>query len=332
MEIAAGWADTLLVPMIAIVGLAVTAFILRARLRKNTPAKKTEFVNRDGAPATTIREQKDETHQNDGNRTYTHDQFMSLKSESLGLIAGGMAHDFNNLLTSILGNATLARMETELNSPLDVCLSEIETTSIQASELCRQLLLYSGKGNMNAIPLDLKNLVENINPIIQELAGPNISLQFDLAEGPHPVEADSEHIRTIIQSFVKNSVEAIGDEPGTICISVNSTSISPETDRIGLVPNELEPGDYSYFKISDTGHGMTPEVRGRAFDPFFTTKLACRGLGLSEVLGIIRSHKAGLKLESEPNNGTTFTVLLRRAAVSKKKVDPQDPSISSGRI
>ena len=314
MEIAAGWADTLLVPAIVIVGLAVIAFILRTWLRGNTHDRKVGFADRDGQPRATMREQNDRSPQNAAGLIHTHHQITSMKSDSLGLMASGMAHDFNNFLTSILGNATLARMEIESDSLLDSCLAEIETTSLQASELCNQLLLYSGKGRLNVVHFDLQNLIADMKPIIQELAGPNISLQFDLAGGPHPVEADSDQVRKMIQNLVKNASDAIGDEPGRICVTLDAASISHDPDSTDFVTDRLEPGGYSYIRVSDTGSGMTPDVQARVFDPFFTTKPAFRGLGLTAVLGIIRGHKAGLKLESELNKGSTFTVFLPVAA------------------
>jgi len=259
---------------------------------------------------------------NIGPRTASREDLSELKTESLGLMAGGMAHDFNNMLTSILGNATLARMEMEPNSEVDVCLAEIESASLQASELCSQMLIYSGKGDFNVAPLDLEGLVATLKPSLQELVPPNISLQFESFDGSLPVEADTEQIRKLIQNLVTNASEAIGDQPGLIRIKTGLTSLIPGGEKTDFIVFPARSGIYCSLEVSDTGCGMNPSLSSKIFDPFFTTKPARRGLGLAAVLGIVRGHGGGLKLVSEPQKGTAFTVLLPGA-------DPSDPEAVS---
>lgn len=255
---------------------------------------------------------------NIGRTTAGREDLSNLKTESLALMAGGMAHDFTNILTSVLGNATLARMETEPNSALDVCLAEIESASLQASELCSQMLIYAGKGDFNVEPLDLEGLVAALKPSLQELVPPNISLQFETFEGALHVEADTEQIRRLIKDLVTNASEAIGSQSGLVRIKTGLTSLIPGGEKTGFIVSPARSGLYGTLEVSDTGCGMKPELSSKIFDPFFTTKPARRGLGLAAVLGIVRSHGGGLKLVSEPQKGTTFTVLL-------PGTDPSDP-------
>lgn len=276
------WIDSLLFPVTAVALILVIGLRMRASMRK---------------PST-------------GAEPASREDLSTLKTESLGLMAGGMAHDFNNMLTSILGNATLGRMEAEKGSAVDECFAEIESTSLQAAELCSQMLMYAGKGKFNVEPVDLEGLAAELKPSLQEVLPPNISLQFQESGGTLPVEADVEQIRRLIRNLVTNACEAIADQSGSIRVKTGLETVHPGGEKTGFIVPAPRPGLYCALEISDTGCGMSRELSGRAFDPFFTTKPAGKGIGLAAVLGIVRGHGGALRLVSEPRKGTALTVLL----------------------
>jgi PAS domain S-box-containing protein len=235
------------------------------------------------------------------------------KLESLGVLAGGIAHDFNNLLTSILGNASLARLDLPPRSPVEHSLEQIEQTSLRAAELCKQMLAYAGKGRFVVQPLDLTRLVQDTAHLLQVSISKKAVLKFDLAAGLPPVLADASQLRQIVMNLVINASEAIGDRSGIIALHTGLVRADRRYLADTQLAHSLPEGDYVFLEVSDTGCGMTPELKARIFEPFFTTKFTGRGLGLAAVLGIVRGHRGALRVYSEPGKGTTFKLLLPMA-------------------
>jgi PAS domain S-box-containing protein len=238
----------------------------------------------------------------------------SAKLESLGVLAGGIAHDFNNLLTGILGNASLARLElppTSLGQPM---IDQIETAARRAADLCKQMLAYSGKGRFVVQRLDLNKLIEDTTHLLQISIAKNCVLRFNLAAALPAVSADATQLRQVIMNLVINASEAIGSRSGVLALGTGVARVDEEYLR-GFRPDASPPpGDYVYIEVSDNGCGMDAATLSKIFDPFFTTKFTGRGLGLAAVLGIVRGHKGGLKVYSEPGKGTTFKLFFPAAA------------------
>ncbi len=234
----------------------------------------------------------------------------SQKLESLGVLAGGIAHDFNNLLTTIMGNASLARLELGDSSPIQKNLRQIETTSLRAAELCQQMLAYSGKSRFVVERIDLSTLVEGTLPLLQLSLSHHAAFQLDLARHLPPVMADATQLRQIIMNLVMNASEAMGEKEGDIELATGLRHFGRGLLATAVNGAELPEGNYVFLRVADRGCGMSAETLARIFDPFFTTKFAGRGLGLAAVLGIVRSHQGALHVESEPGRGTTFTLLL----------------------
>jgi len=232
------------------------------------------------------------------------------KLESLGVLAGGIAHDFNNLLTSILGYASLTRRELPPASPMLENLEQIETAGHRAADLCRQMLAYSGKGRFVIQRVDLNELVQGTTHLLSISIGKNCVLRFNLAPTLPPLSADATQLRQIIMNLVINASEAIGARSGIIAVTTGVARVDEDYSETLLPPDRVTPGDYVFLEISDNGCGMDRATLGKIFDPFFTTKFTGRGLGLAAVLGIIRGHRGGLKVYSEPTKGTTFKILL----------------------
>jgi PAS domain S-box-containing protein len=232
------------------------------------------------------------------------------KLESLGMMAGGVAHDFNNLLTAILGQADLARQELSPLSPIRERVLKIIEASERASDLCLQMLAYTGKRHRVLKRVDLGALVEEMTHLLKTSISKKAILNLKSELETPPIQADASQIRQIVMNLIINASEAMGERGGVITISTGARESDQAYLQETCLENDLPAGLYTYLEVSDTGCGMDEETRRRIFEPFFTTKFTGRGLGLAAVLGIVRTHKGALKLCSEPGRGTTFTVLF----------------------
>jgi PAS domain S-box-containing protein len=232
------------------------------------------------------------------------------KLESLGLIAGGVAHDFNNLLVGILGNASMVLEAMEPSSPNYELLDNVIMASEKAAHLTQQLLAYAGKGRFVSAKLDLSSLVREISSLIQTSIPKAVQVRLDLAENLPSVEADPGQIQQVIMNLVINGAEAMGQSAGTVLVTTGVRQVNAEHLRRNFAGEAIEPGMYCTIEVHDTGCGMDESVRARIFDPFFTTKFTGRGLGLSAVLGIVRSHRGSIRVSSETGKGSTFEILL----------------------
>ena len=234
----------------------------------------------------------------------------SQKLESLGVLAGGIAHDFNNLLTAILGNAEVAQGRCPDDLVLRTSLSRIEAATQRGADLARQLLAYAGKGHLAVKPLDLNRLILDLSDLLSVSTSKKVTLQRDLQPDLPPVEADSAQFQQVVMNLVINASEAIGDQTGTVTIRTRSQSYDAASLARSFPGQVLEPGLFVRLEVVDDGCGMDAETIGRIFDPFFTTKFTGRGLGLSAMLGIVRGHRAGIRVESVPGQGTSFILLF----------------------
>ncbi len=244
-------------------------------------------------------------------RERLHSQIMhTQKLEGLGVLAGGVAHDFNNLLTSILGNASLVLEDLPADSSLRSDLEDVVMTSRQAAGLCRQLLAYSGKGAFMIEPVDFSILIEEMAYLLAVSVSKKAELSYNLNYELPAVEIDPVQARQIVLNLATNASEAIGDKRGQIAVSTGKKTYTREKLAVTYLKENLEPGEYVFFEITDTGCGMDEKARMRIFDPFFTTKFHGRGLGLAAVLGVVRSHGGAIVVTSEPGRGSTFRLLF----------------------
>ena len=241
------------------------------------------------------------------------------KLESLGVLAGGIAHDFNNLLTAMLGHMNVAQMKLAPESPAIPHLESLERIIHRAADLTRQMLAYSGKGRFVVRAYDLNHVVEEVTHLLEVSIPKKIILRFDLAKTLPMVEADAAQIQQVIMNLVTNAADAIGDREGTIRLSTSSLQLDRSyLDQVFQGQN-LATGTYVTLEVGDTGSGMSPEVLNRIFEPFFTTKVAGRGLGLSATMGILKGHRAGMRIYSEPGRGTTFKLLFPTSEAKREE-------------
>lgn len=245
--------------------------------------------------------------------------------ESLGILAGGIAHDFNNILTAIMGNAAMAERALDLASPARVLLGRIEESSRRASELCRQMLAYSGKGKFVVKPLNISSLVMEMTRLMEVSISKNVVLKYHLSEQLPLIEADAAQIQQVVLNLITNASEAIGEKSGVISFSTGVMHADAGYLNGSIARVTLPEGRYVFLEVSDTGCGMDAATVAKIFDPFFTTKFTGRGLGMSAVLGIVRGHHGALRVYSEPGRGSTFKLLL---PVLEEQIDALSTDVS----
>ena len=243
------------------------------------------------------------------------------KLESLGVLAGGIAHDFNNLLTVIMGNASLAKESPAMAAE---SLQQIETATLRAADLCRQMLAYAGKSRTSSESVDFNSIVTDTVHLLRLSISKNATLDFALAPTPLAIEGDPSQIRQIIMNLVINASDSIGASAGRIQVSTSRLPVTSEILREARLGQDLPPGEYVALEVTDNGCGMSAETLARIFDPFFTTKFAGRGLGLAAVLGIVRAHHGAFFVQSTLGQGSTFRMLLPpgRRAMTGEKLKP----------
>lgn len=229
------------------------------------------------------------------------------KLESIGVLAGGVAHDFNNILTSIIGNASL--IAGDLPRPTAERVETILRSAERAADLTRQLLAYAGKGRWVVEPVNLSDVVSGAMQLVHLTVPRNVEVRLALSGGLPAIEADRLEMQQVLLNLVTNAGEAIRPaDGGEIAISTGTEELTePVVCGAGA---KLKPGPYIFLEVVDNGCGMNQEVRAKMFDPFFTTKFTGRGLGLAAVAGIVRTHRGGIVVETEPQCGTRVRVLL----------------------
>lgn len=225
-------------------------------------------------------------------------------SESFRALSRGMAHDFNNLLGAILAEAEVLLMEAPAGMHGLEGLRRIDGLARRASEIVRQLMIYSGQEQPATGPVDLSTMVRDILQLLRSSVSKNATLRAELSRNLPTVMADAAQLRQLIMNLVLNAAEAIGADRGII--GVTTSRVSVEENEIADAP----AGDYLKLEVSDTGSGMSEEVRTRIFDPFFSTKADGRGLGLAVVQTIVRGAGGFIHVHSEPGRGSRFEVLL----------------------
>ncbi len=230
------------------------------------------------------------------------------KLESLGLLAGGIAHDFNNLLVTILGNASLARTMPECDPKIVELLDQVESGARRAAELTKQMLDYAGRGRFSVERVSLPDLVRDMVQLLKAMIPKHVELHCHFREGLPSVEADPEQVRQVVMNLITNAAEAIGERPGKVVIKLSERYVSDQ-ELEHYLREGAPAATYLCLEVEDDGDGMGQETLSRIFDPFFTTKFKGRGLGLAAVLGIVRTHRGAIRVESRQDAGTRAIVL-----------------------
>ena len=249
------------------------------------------------------------------------------KLESIGILAGGVAHDFNNLLVVIMGNADLAVSSGNCPGHIRERMQEIETAAQRAAELCRELLVYSGRAPYVTAPINLVDLIQEMEKLLRVANSPGVWIEIDFPDEIARIDGDAAQLRQLVMNLITNAVDSFKGESGRIQISIEERWCE-EADLANTFTHESLPaGQYVLFSVSDTGCGMTEETLSRIFDPFFTTKLTGRGLGLAAALGIVRGHNGAFCVTSELGVGTRSLVYF--PALTKTQIEPATGTVKA---
>ncbi len=230
------------------------------------------------------------------------------KMESVGRLAGGVAHDFNNLLTVINGYAAFLSKQLAVQDPLRGYALEIGKAGERAASLTSQLLAFGRKQVIRPRVIDVNGVVADAERMLQRLIGEDIELVTTLAPHLRPAMADPDQIHQIIMNLAVNARDAM-PEGGKLEITTANVQLD---DTTAAIPPDAAPGRYVQLTFTDTGTGMTEEVRRNMFEPFFTTKEQGKGtgLGLAMVYGIVRQNGGWIDVQSEIGRGSTFRIYL----------------------
>ena len=251
----------------------------------------------------------------------------SQKMKSLGVMAGGIAHDFNNLFTVILGQINLLENKISNRNDVKPNIAGILAATERATKLSNQMLAFSGKGTFVLKAYSSDSLSKKLTEQLKKVLPTTIELEWISDEDDCDIEIDFVQLKTALFCIVENSVEAMKNG-GKITITSKLEETKNKENYEFEHFYELKNGLYYVIEINDTGDGISPDIQEKIFEPFFTTKFQGRGLGLSESLGILKSHKGTLKFEHS-EKGTSFKMFLPVHKTKKRKNEPKVSNSSS---
>jgi PAS domain S-box-containing protein len=253
----------------------------------------------------------------------------SQKLDALGQLAGGMAHDTNNMLGVILGYSDLLEEKLSQDPQALADLGQVRKAALRSSDLIRQLLAFARKQTIQPRVTDLNSLVEDTQKMLRRLIGENIALVWKPATVLGKVWVDPSQIDQVLANLVVNARDSI-EGSGTITLETGALEVD---ETLFQRHPDAVLGSYVCLCVTDTGRGMTPEIRTRIFEPFFTTKEAGRGtgLGLATVYGILRQNGGFISLDSEPGVGSTFRLCFPLHRATELQVTEREaPEILPG--
>jgi signal transduction histidine kinase len=252
------------------------------------------------------------------------------KIEAVGRLAAGVAHDFNNILTTITGHSELLLRQLEANDPRRKNAEQIEKAAYMAAELTRQLLTFSRKQAVEPRVLSLGSVVQNVEKMLRRLIGEDIEFRTLLDQDAGHIKADPGQIEQVIMNLAVNARDAMPDG-GKLTVRIANTTLGKNRPR---QCHGLNAGDYVLITITDTGTGMSNEVKAHLFEPFFTTKPPGKGtgLGLATCFGIVKQNKGHISVHSELGKGTTFEIYFPQVqeALESSRVRTPPTEVTSG--
>ncbi|MGA2748539.1 MAG: response regulator [Verrucomicrobiota bacterium] len=272
-----------------------TDYVLKTRLSRLVPA-----VRR------AIKEVEDRTE-----RRRLEAQFIKAqKLLVMGQLAGGVAHDFNNVLAVIRGYGDMIESDLGPDSPLRKFTEEIRQASERAAGLTRQLMIFSRNQTVQPVVLDLNDVLKDLNKMLVRLIDENIKLTIVPGKQTGRVRADSGYVGQVLMNLVVNARDAMPNG-GKLTIATSNVTLDENDPH---TPAGAIPGDYVMLSVSDTGSGMTGEVKAHLFETFFTTKPKGKGtgLGLATCRTIVQQSGGYISVESHVGKGTTFQVYFPR--------------------
>lgn len=256
------------------------------------------------------------------------------KAESLNRMAGAIAHHFNNLLGAVMGNLEIAMEELPREGgPFNFLSAAVEAAD-RAAEVSGLMLTYLGQSTTQHEPLNLSAVFRTSLPLLQGSQRHQVVLEADFSAPGVMINGNASQIQRILRNLVVNASEAIGDNRGTITLALTTVSATdiPAEHRF---PLDWQPRDecFACLEVKDTGSGIANQDIEKLFDPFFSSKFTGRGLGLSVVLGILRSHLGGITVTSAVGRGSSFRVylpVLEQAVSLQPDIAAQDAVLDIG--
>ena len=261
----------------------------------------------------------------DARRRLEEQLFQAQKMESVGRLAGGVAHDFNNMLGVIIGRAEIAMQQDVPHDKLQHHLDEILKAALRSADLTRQLLAFARKQTAEPKILDLNDTISGMLKMLRRLIGEDIDLSWQPGLDLWKVKIDPSQVDQILANLAVNARDAIS---GVGAVTMRSENVVIDDSNRAEIPESV-PGEYVLLAMSDTGAGMSQEVREKIFEPFFTTKELGKGtgLGLSTVYGIVKQNDGFISVVSEPGKGTTFKIYLPRCEVRAAEVPAEHAAV-----
>jgi len=263
------------------------------------------------------------------NRAESHLR-QSQKMEIFGQLASGVAHDFNNILTIILGQAQCVDFPDTTAEEQTEALREISLAARRASNLTRQMLMFSRRQNINRVPIAPDLVISDLSKMLRRMIGEDIELLLELGAANAAILGDTAMLEQVLMNIAVNARDAM-PRGGVLSISTNRVRRTPPSN--GAEAKEM---DYFCISLRDTGHGIQPEQIPLIFEPFFTTKKPGQGtgLGLAICQSIIRQHEGWIEVDSVPGTGTRFLVFLPLAEagipVKESTILPQPSGLKGG--
>jgi len=284
----------------------------RFSFENGVPKKATAVVH----DLTTIRRAQEEKKQLEAQLQQTQ------RMEAIGTLAGGIAHDFNNILSAIIGFTEISIGELERGSWLFNNLQKVLDAGDRAKDLVSQILAFSRQSDYKPKPVHVKLITNEALRLLRATLPTTIEIHQRL-ESNSAVMADPTQIHQIIMNLCTNAGSAMQEKGGKLDVSLIDVDL--DSEFVDQYP-DMNPGPYIELAVSDTGHGISPEIMERIFDPFFTTKEKGEGtgMGLSVVHGIINSFGGTITVDSEPRKGTTFNLYIP-AIESETVLEPESP-------
>ncbi len=229
------------------------------------------------------------------------------KLEAIGTLAGGIAHDFNNILSGIIGYSELALQQKDV-SAIHRSVEQVFSAGLRARDLVKQILTFARSSESEDVPLRVATIVKEVTKFLRASTPAPIEIREKI-ETKAMINADPTHIHQLVMNLCTNAIQALRNKGGIIEIHLTDRKIGSDE---ALNYPAIQAGDFVALTVSDTGHGIAPEIKEKIFDPYFTTrsKEEGTGLGLSVVKGIVSKYKGEIIVESQPGKGATFTILL----------------------
>jgi PAS domain S-box-containing protein len=253
------------------------------------------------------------------------------KLEAVGQLTGGIAHDFNNLLTVILGQSDLLSFDLAGDREHALMAETINTAARRGADLTRQLLAFARRQPLQPARVQINALVQSLLPILRRTLSAAIEVKTAFADDAWPCLADPAQLEAALLNLAINARDAM-ERSGVLTIETANAVLD---EHYAAHNPDARPGEYAMIGVSDTGHGMSPEIMAHVFEPFFTTKPVGQGtgLGLSMVYGFVKQTGGHIKIYSEVGRGTTVKLYLPRAGqrdISAQPPPSAAPAIAAG--